>query len=145
VIYLFYYRFNVVDIGGDRSERKKWELVFHEVDVVIFIIDLMDVDSAKQAESVLLFSKLTQESLLQNSHWVLFLNKVDLFSNKFTSEKKKNEAIRKIENEYKKTFASKNSSLYTFVTCAVDTEYVDKVIKSVEDRVIVSGLTSMMM
>jgi len=34
--------FNVVDIGGDRSERKKWELVFHEVDVVIFIIDLMD-------------------------------------------------------------------------------------------------------
>ena len=35
---------NLMDVGGQRSERKKWALIFKTVDAVIFVVSLIDYD-----------------------------------------------------------------------------------------------------
>lgn len=95
------------DVGGQRSERKKWIHCFENVTSIIFCVALSEYDQVLLEESsqvrVLVPSSLTpadalsqnrmMESLLLfdsvvNSRWfmrtsiILFLNKVDIFKQK---------------------------------------------------------------
>ena len=96
----------MVDVGGQRSERRKWIHCFESVTSIIFVTSLSEYDQVlleeknqvrkwiqitisptdgsqnRMAESLVLF-----ESVI-NSRWflctsiILFLNKIDIFKNK---------------------------------------------------------------
>jgi len=84
-------KFNLVDVGGQRSERRKWLSSFGGVKAVIFLSAIDEYDGKVLAEdsntdrlveSLNLFEKLTESEWLVSIPFILFLNKVDLFEEK---------------------------------------------------------------
>jgi len=79
--------FQVVDVGGQRNERKKWIHCFDDVKAILFIDNLAGYnqvlfeDSGKNRmhESLELFNKVTYNKIFQQTPIFLFLNKKDLF------------------------------------------------------------------
>jgi len=82
--------FEVYDVGGQRSERRKWVDCFENVDAVIFVVALSEYDQTlaeakrqnRMIEALNLF-----ESVVKNAHFadtsiMLFLNKKDIFAEK---------------------------------------------------------------
>jgi GTPase SAR1 family protein len=82
--------FEVYDVGGQRSERRKWVNCFDNVDAVIFVAALSEYDQRlaesrrcnRMIEALNLF-----ESVVKNAHFadtsiMLFLNKKDIFAEK---------------------------------------------------------------
>eukprot|EP00727_Mastigamoeba_balamuthi_P014740 m51a1_g9892 putative guanine nucleotide-binding protein g subunit alpha-2 (332) ;mRNA; r:45803-47601 len=83
-------RFRIVDVGGQRSERRKWVECFQGVSAVIFCAPLSEFDMTlfeepsqnRMEESLRLFRDICAASWFKSSLLVLFLNKRDLFINK---------------------------------------------------------------
>mmetsp|Transcript_21756 Transcript_21756/g.32593 ORF Transcript_21756/g.32593 Transcript_21756/m.32593 type:complete len:428 (+) Transcript_21756:104-1387(+) len=82
--------FEIYDVGGQRSERRKWVDCFDKVDAVIFVAALSEYDQVlaeakrqnRMIEALNLF-----ESVVKNAHFadtsiMLFLNKKDIFADK---------------------------------------------------------------
>jgi len=86
--------FQVVDVGGQRNERKKWIHCFDDVRCVLFIDNLAGYnqvlfeDSTKNRmhESLELFNKVTYNRIFENTPIFLFLNKKDLFESMITEQ-----------------------------------------------------------
>ena len=84
----------MVDVGGQRSERKKWIHFFDNAKAVIFIAALSDYDLVlvedpsinRMKESVRLFGTICNNRWFVSSSMILFLNKTDVF--KYKLEKK---------------------------------------------------------
>eukprot|EP01083_Nonionella_stella_P288034 980375_1 len=87
------YKFSVTDVGGQRSERRKWMRLFDNIFVVVYIMSLsaydqhLYEDNTKNCwdETLELFSKTSHESVFDTTDWVIFFNKVDIFEKKILS------------------------------------------------------------
>jgi len=83
-------KFCIIDVGGQRNERKKWIHLFDRIAAVLFVAatseyDQYLIEDSKQnrlEESVELFDKVCSMTQFSNSALVLFLNKIDLFKDK---------------------------------------------------------------
>ncbi len=81
---------HLVDVGGQRSERKKWLHCFESVDAVVFVAALSEYDQPlaedptvnRIQESVKLFGSVCGVKWFRRAAILLFLNKMDLFSAK---------------------------------------------------------------
>jgi len=82
--------FRLVDVGGQRSERRKWLHCFEGVTAILFCVALSEYDLAleedegvnRMHESVELFGKISQNGYFKDTSIILFLNKKDLFMEK---------------------------------------------------------------
>jgi len=80
--------YQVVDVGGQRNERKKWIHCFDDVRAILFIENLAgyhqvlfeDNTKNRMRESLELFEKMTNTKQFAETPIFLFLNKKDLFS-----------------------------------------------------------------
>jgi len=80
-------RFQVVDVGGQRNERKKWIHCFDDVKAILFIVNLNAYDQVlfedskknRLVESLELFQDITHKDIFKETPIILFLNKKDLF------------------------------------------------------------------
>ena len=79
--------FRVVDVGGQRNERKKWMHCFSDVSAILFIVNLAgynavlfeDSNKNRLLEELELFEQITNNPLFKDTPIFLFLNKKDLF------------------------------------------------------------------
>jgi len=79
--------FKVVDVGGQRNERKKWIHCFDDVKAIIFIESLAaynqvlfeDGKKNRMTESLELFKDISNRPAFKDTPIFLFLNKKDLF------------------------------------------------------------------
>mmetsp|Transcript_19476 Transcript_19476/g.21785 ORF Transcript_19476/g.21785 Transcript_19476/m.21785 type:complete len:382 (+) Transcript_19476:61-1206(+) len=79
--------FQVVDVGGQRNERKKWMHCFDDVRAILFCVNLAGYDQVlfedssknRMHESLELFQKVCNNKLFESTPIFLFLNKKDLF------------------------------------------------------------------
>ena len=84
------YRYKMMDVGGQRSERRKWIHCFQDVKAVIFFVAMSeytqyleeDPTVNRMHESIALFDEIVNSCWFQNSSIILFLNKSDLFQEK---------------------------------------------------------------
>jgi len=84
------YVFRIVDVGGQRSERRKWASCFEDVTSVIFCVSLSEYDmnlaedhtQNRMHESLVLFQTVCNLNWFTNTPIIIFLNKRDLFSDK---------------------------------------------------------------
>ncbi|VDL94398.1 unnamed protein product [Schistocephalus solidus] len=82
--------FGILDVGGQRSERKKWISCFEGVDAIIFVaalseydlIRLEDGEMNRMRESMALFHSVCNNRWFRETNILLFLNKWDIFKKK---------------------------------------------------------------
>lgn len=156
--------FRMVDVGGQRSERRKWIHCFDSVTAVIFCVALSEYDQTlreddtqnRMKESLLLFEEVCNSHWFRNTTFILFLNKTDLFKEKiqrvdlsvcfpnYTGGKNYEAASVFI----KARFLELNQSphvIYTHFTCAISTENIEFVFKCVRETVLKKILTEVVL
>lgn len=82
--------FEIYDVGGQRSERRKWIECFESVDAVIFVAALSEYDQTltearrvnRMMEALELFESVVKNRAFADTSIMLFLNKKDIFAEK---------------------------------------------------------------
>ena len=80
----------LIDVGGQRSERKKWFHCFEGVNAVLFVVAMSEYDQPlkenkdvnRMQESIKLFASICDVIWFAKSAMLLFLNKKDVFDEK---------------------------------------------------------------
>uniref|UniRef100_A0A914XHV7 Uncharacterized protein n=1 Tax=Plectus sambesii TaxID=2011161 RepID=A0A914XHV7_9BILA len=154
-------KFRVFDVGGQRSQRKKWIYCFDDCTSLIFVTALNEYDQVlrednktnRMRESLILFGQLISTVYFKNTSIILFLNKKDLFAEKlqrtsigvtfadFKGSNDYDESLKYVMMRFKSKNKTKNRPIYGHETCAVDTDQVEKVLKSTIDTVIRNNLS----
>jgi len=83
-------RFKMIDVGGQRNERKKWIHCFENVTAVLFVVDISAYDRMlyedekvnRLEEALNLFENICNSRWFRDTSIILFLNKSDLFMDK---------------------------------------------------------------
>lgn len=91
----FYFNFNttsvtLIDVGGQKVERNKWQPLFDHIDYLLFIVSLSDFDQnlweeksiRRTQDSLMLFSQIAGADVFQDVPIFLIMNKVDAFEKK---------------------------------------------------------------
>jgi len=146
--------FKMVDVGGQKSLRRKWIHCFDNVSSVIFVASLIsyyqtleeESSTSRLEDSVELFGEIANSPLFDKSVLVLFLNKKDLFQEKlkkiplskyypafgYGNSGSTKEAAKFISRLFLDRLCTKRP-VYLHLTCAVDTTNVKFVFQSVTD------------
>ncbi|KAL8203310.1 UNVERIFIED_CONTAM: Guanine nucleotide-binding protein subunit alpha-14 [Gekko kuhli] len=149
--------FRMVDVGGQRSERRKWIHCFESVTSIIFLVALSEYDQVlaecdnenRMEESKALFKTIITYPWFLNSSVILFLNKKDLLEEKimhshlityfpqFTGPKQDVKAAREfILKLYQDQNPDNEKVIYSHFTCATDTENIRFVFAAVKDTIL---------
>lgn len=153
----------MLDVGGQRSQRRKWIYCFENVKAVLFVVSLSGYDMTlledptvnRLEESLNLFKQVVNNRYFRDSSFVLFLNKLDLFREKILYSGRH---LRHYFPEYKgqdydvdsaalfiqHRFAMQNSqtgkSVYAHYCTATDTSNVQVVFQVVMETVLRDNL-----
>ncbi|KAI6206048.1 hypothetical protein M3Y94_00861500 [Aphelenchoides besseyi] len=158
------YFIRLIDVGGQRTERRKWIHCFDSVTAILFVASLsafdqvLDEEPSKNAldDSVELFSTMYQNEFLRKCSFILFLNKKDIlesklehvqFSKYFPSYKGKN-TYEDVQDHIRNRFMAiedQNSDerrhIYLHVTNATDRANIDFVFGASCDIILQNNLT----
>jgi len=155
--------FHVFDVGGQRSERKKWIHCFEHVTAVIFVASLAayneimyeDEQCNSMVDSLELFNEICNLRWFVNTAMILFLNKQDEFAKRiqrfpltvcFPEYDGANEyepCVNYIKLQFETQNANpKDKQIYTHVTLATDKNNVERVFGDVQHIVINTSLVN---
>nr|XP_040564710.1 G protein alpha q subunit isoform X6 [Lepeophtheirus salmonis] len=153
--------FRMVDVGGQRSERRKWIHCFENVTSIIFLVALSEYDQIlfesdnenRMEESKALFKTIITYPWFQHSSVILFLNKKDLLEEKimyshlvdyfpeYDGPKEDDKAARQFVLDcYLKQNPDPDRMCYSHFTCATDTENIKLVFCAVKDTIMQAAL-----
>ncbi|KAI2797240.1 hypothetical protein RDWZM_010259 [Blomia tropicalis] len=152
--------FRIFDVGGQRSERKKWIHCFEDVTAIIFCValsgyDLLlaEYDENRMHESLKLFDSICNNKWFKETSFILFLNKRDIFERKIKTsplticfpEYEGRNCFEEAAAYIQMKFVSKNRSpekkeVYTHITCATDTTNVSFVFEAITDVMLTANL-----
>lgn len=130
----------IVDVGGQRSERRKWIHCFERVKAVIFVAAISEYDQQLEedstqnrlVESFELFDFVVNSKYFSESAIILFLNKSDLFAEKlplkpfayiFPKYKGPNEyeeVLSWLQRKFESRNQDFNKKIFVHVTCAIN-------------------------
>jgi GTPase SAR1 family protein len=152
--------FKMIDVGGQRNERKKWIACFEGVTAVLFIgvlseYDLMlseDDSQNRMEETLTLWEEISNSPFFSKTAMILMLNKRDSFLEKiekvpltacplfkdYAGPNTYDAGLTLITNAFHSR--AKNKLIYTHVTCATDTNNMRVVFEAVKDIVIRAAL-----
>jgi len=151
----------VIDVGGQRSERRKWMHLFNDVTSVIFLaaIDEYDMkleednETNRLEESLRLFGEMSESVYLRKASWILFLNKYDIFKDKIEKfplsryykdckAKDCDQSVDYIKKKYESKYKGPKERLYVFTTCALDTANCERVFSVIKNTILTLALES---
>ncbi|KAI9319866.1 guanine nucleotide binding protein, alpha subunit [Dichotomocladium elegans] len=152
--------YRMFDVGGQRSERKKWIHCFENVTAIIFLVAISEYDQAliedetvnRMHEALTLFGSICNSRWFTKTSVILFLNKMDIFKEKlpryplgqwfpdFTGPETCDAAGNYILNQFVSLNQSDSKQIYTHFTCATDTEQIRFVMVAVNDIIIQNNL-----
>ncbi|XP_017315411.1 guanine nucleotide-binding protein subunit alpha-11 [Ictalurus punctatus] len=148
--------FRMVDVGGQRSERRKWIHCFEDVTSIIFLVALNEYDQVlyenadenRMEESKSLFKTILSCPFFQRTSFIIFFNKTDLLQEKISKsdladyypeydgpKNDANEARKFIRNMFEAQNSEACKRLYSHFTCATDTENIRLIFSAVKDTI----------
>ncbi|XP_035674326.1 guanine nucleotide-binding protein subunit alpha-11-like isoform X3 [Branchiostoma floridae] len=147
--------YRVIDVAGQKSQRKKWIHFFEGVTAVLFFTalsgfnELMDDDDKVNClhDSLDLFRDLAYNKWLEQTDFILFLNKHDLFVEKLKTTSIKScfphydgpntpeDCTDFIQGEFLKRKPVKKT-VYPHITCATDTNLMKTIISDVHNIIV---------
>lgn len=157
--------FRMFDVGGQRSERRKWIQCFDDVKSVLFVCALSaydmclleDANVNRLDESLKLFRGICNNRFFSKSCLILFLNKVDLFRDKIRfsgrhmryffpdfpgPDKDVDSAARYIQHMFQEQNLMPGKVIYPHFTTATDTSNIQVVFQVVMDSILRENLKS---
>eukprot|EP01118_Nematostelium_gracile_P011151 TRINITY_DN3919_c0_g1_i2.p1 TRINITY_DN3919_c0_g1~~TRINITY_DN3919_c0_g1_i2.p1 ORF type:complete len:214 (+),score=48.34 TRINITY_DN3919_c0_g1_i2:511-1152(+) len=157
--------FRILDVGGQRSERRKWIHCFDCITAVIFCVALSEYDlylredetQNRMKESLMLFQEIFDSPWFRKVPFIIFFNKVDLFKEKiaridlkicfpnYSGGKNLEPALAFIKARFTETNHTSSHPLYTHFTCAINTENIAVVFKVVREVVLKNLIGGVMM
>jgi len=154
----------VIDVGGQRKERRKWIQCFENVTSIIFLASLSDYDlkieennsTNRMSESLELFETILQYPWFTKQSIILFLNKTDLFEKKmplsnladyFPQYMGSNNDIEEGKQFIRSMYDAKKPShhsgdsddathIFCHYTCATDTQNITTVFRDVKEIIL---------
>ncbi|KAJ2725738.1 Guanine nucleotide-binding protein alpha-2 subunit [Coemansia sp. Benny D115] len=150
---------HMFDVGGQRSERKKWIHCFESVTSIIFCVALSEYDQVlleesthnRMDESLVLFDSVINSRWFLRTSIILFLNKIDLFRKKikivplsnyfpeYTGGPEEGVAARFILWKFSQVNRS-SLQLYPHITQATDTSNIRLVFAAVRETLLQNAL-----
>jgi guanine nucleotide-binding protein G(o) subunit alpha len=149
--------FRIVDVGGQRSERRKWINCFEDVTAILFFVALSAYDLGlredgtinRMDEALRLFNSILNNRWFLDTSVILFLNKKDLFQEKvkekplsdcfqdYTGRNTYQDGVNFIRQKFVSMNRNPNrKTVYTHVTCATDTTNIQYVFQSCTEIII---------
>ncbi|PBK60560.1 guanine nucleotide binding protein, alpha subunit [Armillaria solidipes] len=157
----------MVDVGGQKSERRKWIHCFQDVTSILFLVSLSgydqclveDKDANQMQDAMTIWDSICHSQWFKYTSIILFLNKNDLFEKKIPHSDIKNffpdfdgepGDVRAGRNYFKRRFSKlatkagrqKEREIYVHITTATDTAMLRVVMAAVEGIVVRSSLTN---
>jgi len=151
-------KFKVLDVGGQRAERKKWHIFFPDVSALIFVVALDDYDLKlredekvnRMEDSMTLFSQICNMPIFGDTSIILFLNKKDLFKEKLLRSDLTllfpdypggdyKFACSFVERKYLEKLNT-NRKLYSHFTCGISTKNIRQVFNDVRTSILLANL-----
>jgi len=153
--------FEFTDVGGQRSERKKWmRFIYEDINAVLYVIAISDYDlklfednkTNRLVEAINLFKTIMiKGKFFGGKSVLLFFNKYDLFKKKIkevpitvafddfpSNEMNPNDeddVVRFVAGKFLQVFEDQNVTLagplHILRTTALDTDNIDKVFKDI--------------
>ncbi|KAL8894323.1 MAG: hypothetical protein Q9207_008519 [Kuettlingeria erythrocarpa] len=150
---------HMFDVGGQRSERKKWIHCFENVTSIIFCVALSEYDQVlleesnqnRMMESLVLFDSVVNSRWFMRTSIILFLNKVDLFKAKlarsplgsyfpdYSGGNDANRAAKYLLWRFNQVNRA-HLNLYPHLTQATDTSNIRLVFAAVKDTILHNAL-----
>ncbi|KAL1871607.1 hypothetical protein VTK73DRAFT_1956 [Phialemonium thermophilum] len=150
---------HMFDVGGQRSERKKWIHCFENVTSIIFCVALSEYDQVlleessqnRMMESLLLFDSVVNSRWFMRTSIILFLNKVDIFKQKlsrsplgnyfpdYTGGNDVNKAAKYLLWRFNQVNRA-HLNLYPHLTQATDTSNIRLVFAAVKETILNNAL-----
>ncbi|KIO17632.1 hypothetical protein M407DRAFT_32690 [Tulasnella calospora MUT 4182] len=150
---------HMFDVGGQRSERKKWIHCFEAVTSIIFCVALSEYDQVlleekeqnRMAESLVLFESVINSRWFLRTSIILFLNKIDVFKAKlpkvpleryfpeYTGGPDINKAAKYILWRFTQANRAR-LSVYPHLTQATDTSNIRLVFAAVKETILQNAL-----
>ena len=141
----------IYDVGGQRSERRKWLPLFDHVTAIVFVASISEYDQVvredrsknRVQESLDLFEQIVNSKHFKDVDVILFLNKKDLFAEKIKSVDpgkwfpdykggcNYENAEAYFLEQFKSRVENKKKTVYSYTTCATDTNNIRVVLDSV--------------
>ncbi|XP_051550596.1 guanine nucleotide binding protein (G protein) alpha v1 [Myxocyprinus asiaticus] len=155
--------FRMYDVGGQRTERRKWISCFEDVRAVLFVVSLSGYDMTlvedpsmnRLKESLKLFSSICNNVFFRCTSMILFMNKIDLFQEKILHSGRHlrhylpqfrgadcdvDAAARFIAAMFVSLNATPKKLIYHHFTTATDTSNIQVVFQVVMDTIIKENL-----
>ncbi|POY71046.1 hypothetical protein BMF94_5972 [Rhodotorula taiwanensis] len=156
--------YRMVDVGGQRSERKKWLNVFTDVNVLLFVLAISEYNQmlyedesvSRISEATTLWSSIANSKWFANASIILFLNKVcsfiDLFAQKikmyklseylpeFEGPDTYEDAATFLAQRFTELYTNPKRALNVHLTCATDTRQIRTVLAAVQEQILSNNL-----
>jgi len=143
--------YTLVDVGGQRCERRKWLPCFDSVGAVIYIIALdeynmnlnEDYRVNRLQEALDLFEEITDSKNFLKTHFFVLFNKDDLFRDKikthpisnyfeeFTDEDTYDNCLKFIQSQFEQRFHGNKNRFTSLVTTLLDTDNFSKTLEKI--------------
>ncbi|KAG7222271.1 hypothetical protein INR49_027275 [Caranx melampygus] len=159
--------FKMVDVGGQRSERRRWFECFDSVTSILFLVSSSEYDQVlmedrqtnRLRESLNIFETIVNNRVFINVSIILFLNKTDLLEEKVKSVPLKDyfpdytgpeHSLPDIQAFMVECFRAKRRDatqkpLYHHFTTAINTENIRLVFRDVKDTILHDNLKQLML
>ncbi|OQD77627.1 hypothetical protein PENDEC_c002G02999 [Penicillium decumbens] len=158
--------FRMMDVGGQRSERKKWIHCFEGVQCLLFMVALSGYDQClvedqnanQMHEAMMLFESLVNGEWFKRKPIILFLNKIDLFKGKLAISPISNHfpdytgsntdfdaAARYFSDRFRGINRIPDREIYIHYTNATDTTLLKATMDSVQDMIIQKNLHTLIL
>ncbi|KAJ6241030.1 guanine nucleotide-binding protein g(o) subunit alpha [Anaeramoeba flamelloides] len=144
----------IVDVGGQRSERRKWIHHFQDVDLLFFVVAISEYNQKlfederinRLRESLTVFTKTLNNEFLQKKDCVLLLNKIDLFKekldnfplskyfNEFTGENNFEESSEFLKKLFINSAPKNINSIVSHFTCGTDTNNIKEILSFIQNK-----------
>ncbi|KAJ6247446.1 guanine nucleotide-binding protein g(o) subunit alpha [Anaeramoeba flamelloides] len=150
------YPWKLVDVGGQRSERRKWIHQFEHVTVLIYVVAISEYDQKlyedesinRMIESYELLYNTANTEIFLKTNCVILFNKMDIFEEKIKSvdpiccfseydggfdyEKSK----KFITDKFIDVATNKSRKIFPFYTIATETSTIKKVFDNIQSKIL---------
>jgi len=158
--------YRMFDVGGQRSERKKWIHCFENVTALLFLVAISgydqclveDKDANQMNEALMLFESICNSQWFIQTSIILFLNKEDLFRQKLQfspvrkyfpdysgDPKSFKHASEFFAESFRRLNRNPTKDIYVHLTCATNTNLLKITMKSVQDMILQKNLQTLVL